>query len=84
MLARGKSLEEVLEAMGMVVEGVKTTRSARELALQYRVEMPITEQLNQVLFHGKDPGQAVNDLMERGRTEEMGELDSAFSSTWLS
>ena len=70
MLAQGKPLDDVLREMGMVVEGVKTTHSAYELAKKYDVEMPITEQLVQVLFHGKNPKAAVEDLMGRDRTQE--------------
>lgn len=71
MLAGGMPLEEVLERMGMVVEGVKTTRAAYELAKQYDVEMPITAQLYEVLFAGKPPKQAVEQLMGRLKTHEI-------------
>jgi glycerol-3-phosphate dehydrogenase (NAD(P)+) len=70
MLAEGLSLDEVLSRMGMVVEGVRTTSTARELSQQYGVEMPITEQLYQVLFEQKTPRSAVESLMGRGRTHE--------------
>ncbi|BCU81772.1 glycerol-3-phosphate dehydrogenase [NAD(P)+] [Polycladomyces abyssicola] len=74
MLSQGMSLDEVLERMGMVVEGVKTTRAAYRLAQQYQVEMPITNELHAVLFDRKDPRQAVEDLMCRGKTNEMEEI----------
>lgn len=74
MLSQGKKLEQVLEEMGMVVEGVKTTRAAHALSRLYQVEMPLTEQLYAVLFEGKDPEQAVKDLMARGRTGELEEI----------
>jgi len=74
MLANGTSLDEVLEKMGMVVEGVKTTRAAHELARIYQVEMPITEQLYDVLFNNKPISTAVEVLMGRVRTNEMGTL----------
>ncbi|SEN27610.1 NAD(P)H-dependent glycerol-3-phosphate dehydrogenase [Lihuaxuella thermophila] len=74
MLSQGKKLEQVLEEMGMVVEGVKTTRVAHALSRHYQVEMPLTEQLYAVLFEGKDPEQAVKDLMSRGRTGELEEI----------
>ena len=67
MLASGLSLEDVLQRMGMVVEGVRTTKSAHALAARYGVEMPITEQLYEVLFQGKDPREAVESLMQRDR-----------------
>ncbi|GGF87816.1 NAD(P)H-dependent glycerol-3-phosphate dehydrogenase [Paenibacillus abyssi] len=74
MLAKGLAVEEVLKQMGMVVEGIRTTRAAHVLAEQYDVPMPITEQLYQVLFASKPPKQAVEDLMGRGRTHEIEEV----------
>jgi glycerol-3-phosphate dehydrogenase (NAD(P)+) len=71
LLASGLSLEEVLERIGMVVEGVRTTRFARTLATRYGVEMPITDQLYEVLFEGKEPREAVEMLMLRDRTGEL-------------
>lgn len=71
MLAQGLALEDVLQQMGMVVEGIRTTESAYALARKYNVEMPITAQLHEVLFHGKEPKQAVLDLMGRDRTHEL-------------
>ncbi|MCQ6558048.1 NAD(P)H-dependent glycerol-3-phosphate dehydrogenase [Paenibacillus mendelii] len=74
MLAEGLPLDDVLERMGMVVEGVRTTSAAHELAVTYDVVMPITEQLFHVLFEGKSPRTAVEDLMGRGRTHEMEDI----------
>jgi glycerol-3-phosphate dehydrogenase (NAD(P)+) len=64
-LGRGKKLDEVLANMRSVAEGVPTTRAMRALALKHGVEMPITEQVYQVLFHGKDPLAALTELMTR-------------------
>ncbi|MFD0711141.1 NAD(P)H-dependent glycerol-3-phosphate dehydrogenase [Paenibacillus sp. GCM10027626] len=74
MLAEGVPLDQMLERMGMVVEGVRTTSAARELAESFGVVMPITEQLFQVLFNNKPPRVAVEDLMGRGRTHEMEDI----------
>ncbi|WP_020616694.1 NAD(P)H-dependent glycerol-3-phosphate dehydrogenase [Paenibacillus daejeonensis] len=71
LLAQGLTVDEVLERMGMVVEGVRTTSAAHALASRYHVQMPITEQLYAVLFAGKEPRLAVEHLMARGRTQEM-------------
>ncbi|WP_080838646.1 NAD(P)H-dependent glycerol-3-phosphate dehydrogenase [Cohnella massiliensis] len=71
MLAQGLRLEEVLERMGMVVEGVRTTKAAFRLAQRYGVEMPITRELYKVLFEGKAPEEAVGALMGRVRTHEI-------------
>ncbi|GAA0369645.1 NAD(P)H-dependent glycerol-3-phosphate dehydrogenase [Bacillus horti] len=70
-LGQGQSLDEVLSSMGMVVEGVNTTKAAYQIALSQNVDMPITKAIYQVLFEGKLPRQAVEDLMGRGRTQEL-------------
>ncbi|NIK77570.1 glycerol-3-phosphate dehydrogenase (NAD(P)+) [Paenibacillus castaneae] len=74
MLADGTPLDEVLSRMGMVVEGVRTTRAAQVLAKQYNVEMPITFQLYEVLFENKSPRTAVENLMGRLKTHEIEEI----------
>jgi glycerol-3-phosphate dehydrogenase (NAD(P)+) len=74
-IGRGKSLEETLAEVGMVVEGVRTTRAARRLSELYGVNMPITEQMHEVLFKGFSPEAAVEKLMTRGKKHEMEELD---------
>jgi glycerol-3-phosphate dehydrogenase (NAD(P)+) len=73
-ISQGKSLAEVLSEMKMVVEGVKTTRAGHALRERYQIEMPITEQLYAVLFKGKNPKLAVEDLMSRGKTRELQEM----------
>lgn len=75
MLADGTPLDVVLTKMGMVVEGVRTTRAAYELSKQYDVEMPITFQLYEVLFENKSPRTAVEHLMGRLRTHEIEEIN---------
>lgn len=64
-IGRGRSLDEVTQEMEMVAEGVDTVRAVRRLARRLQVEMPITEQVYEVLFRGKDPLRAVTDLMLR-------------------
>jgi len=64
-LARGRKLEEITGSMRMVAEGVKTTTAALELARRHSLEMPITEQMYQMLYCGLPPREAVRRLMER-------------------
>jgi glycerol-3-phosphate dehydrogenase (NAD(P)+) len=71
LLGQGKPLDEVLEQMGMVVEGVRTTKAAYALASRNQVDMPIASVLYGILFEGKSPRQGVEELMGRGRTREM-------------
>ena len=70
-IGQGKSLEQTLKKIGMVVEGVPTTKSVCGLARKYGVEMPITEQIHRVLFQRKDPYRAVADLMLREAKPEL-------------
>jgi len=74
MLGKGKNLEEVLESMGMVVEGVRTTKAAYQLSEKYQVKMPITTALYDVLFNDKDIKTEVDDLMTRSKKHEMEDL----------
>lgn len=69
-IGKGKTLKQVLSEMVMVAEGVRTTRSAYELASRHGVEVPITSEAYNVLFEGKDPKQAVFDLMTRAAKGE--------------
>lgn len=64
-LGKGRSLEEILTGMTMVAEGVKTTLSAYQLAQKHNVDVPIIDQMYQILYCNKDPRQAVTDLMLR-------------------
>ena len=54
----------------MVVEGVYSAKAAAKLAEKYEVSMPIVEEVNKVLFEGKSPAQAVDDLMQRESRSE--------------
>ena len=65
LLARGETLNEAQHEVSQVAEGVHTTRAALHLARQVGIELPITEQLAAVLFMGRDPRQAVTELMSR-------------------
>lgn len=82
-IAQGIPMDEVQAKMGMVVEGIKTTRTAYELSRQHQIEMPITNALNQVMFEGKIPKDAVVDLMGRGKTRELEELSLNSHIKWL-
>ena len=64
-IGKGKSLSEVLESMAMVAEGVKTCKSAFDLAKKHKVEMPICRQVYDILFKGISPADAVTALMQR-------------------
>jgi len=65
LLAQGLTLDQALERMTMVAEGVQTTKSAYELSKKIGIEMPITAELYKMLFEGKPAKEAVRDLMMR-------------------
>lgn len=64
-LGRGRKLDEIIGEMREVAEGVKTARSAHDLAVKLGVEMPITEGVYQMLYGGKSPRELMAELMER-------------------
>jgi len=74
LIGKGKSLQEALDEVKMVVEGVATVKPACKLAKRHNVVMPITFQAYEVLFNGKKPEKAVSDLMTRERKHEMEEV----------
>jgi glycerol-3-phosphate dehydrogenase (NAD(P)+) len=70
-LGQGRSLPEILKSLGgKVAEGVLTTRAALGLARSHNIEMPITEQMELILEEGKDPREAIRDLMLRPGKDE--------------
>ncbi|RWZ60256.1 NAD(P)H-dependent glycerol-3-phosphate dehydrogenase [Halobacillus fulvus] len=73
-LGQGNDLDEVLEQMGMVVEGVRTAKAAYQLSLEQGVEMPITAGIYKILFESQHPRDVVDQLMTRIRRHEMEDL----------
>jgi glycerol-3-phosphate dehydrogenase (NAD(P)+) len=71
-LARGRTLDEIVHSMKMVAEGIKTTSAAVDLARRHSVEMPIAEQMYQMLHFGVSPRDAIQRLMERSLKGEEG------------
>ncbi len=71
LIGQGKTCEEAMDEVKMVVEGVYSARAAMELAGKYEVQLPIIEQVNQILFEGKSAEQAVRELMLRDKKIEV-------------
>jgi glycerol-3-phosphate dehydrogenase (NAD(P)+) len=69
-LAAGRTLNEILAERRTVAEGVRTTQAAVALGVRYGVELPIAQEVEKILFQGKEPRQALRDLMERGLKPE--------------
>ncbi len=70
LIGQGRTLEEALSEVQMVVEGVNTARAAKRLAEKYEISMPIISAVNEVLFEGKNAGDAVRELMSRDKRIE--------------
>ena len=69
-LAKGLSIEQARKEIGQEVEGVNTAREVYQLARKWQVEMPISEQVYQVLYEGLDPREAVHNLLDRRQKAE--------------
>ena len=74
LIGQGKTIDEALTEVRMVVEGVRTTNAAYELAKKYIIEMPIVEQAYSVLFKNENPKEAVMNLMIRDKKQEMEDI----------
>jgi len=70
MLGQGADVEGAQQTIGQVVEGFRNTKEVKALAARYGVEMPITEQIYQVLYCGKDAREAALNLLGRTRKDE--------------
>ena len=71
LIGQGKSMEEAMREVNMVVEGVYSAKAALALGKKYQVSLPIIEQVNQVLFEHKSAEEAVADLMLRDKNMEV-------------
>lgn len=70
LIGKGKSMDETLQEVGMVVEGVKACKAFYKLKEKVNVSMPITDALYRVLFLGKDPRKSIVELMTRNKKSE--------------
>jgi len=69
-LGKGRTLDQILSSTQMVAEGVLTTRSVMSLSRRHNIEMPISREVHRILFSGKDPKKALNQLMTRRYRQE--------------
>ena len=70
LMGQGRTMDEAMKEVEMVVEGVYSAKAAKSLADKYNICMPIVDEVNAVLFENKDPKQAVDALMLRDRISE--------------
>jgi glycerol-3-phosphate dehydrogenase (NAD(P)+) len=76
-IGKGETLEQILAGMVMVAEGVRTARAAVALGREMQIELPIIESTYDILFCGKDPRKALNELMNRPPQDEMNWMTSS-------
>lgn len=81
-IGQGKTVEEVLGSTKMVVEGVRTTKSAYQLAQRQKVEMPITQEIYYLLFNKADIRNSVANLTTRTKTHEMEDIAELKGFDW--
>lgn len=72
LMGKGYTMQQAMDEVKMIVEGVYSAKAALALSKKYNVDMPIIVEVNQVLFGGKPAAQAVSDLMLRDKREEIG------------
>lgn len=72
LMGKGYTMKEAMDEVKMVVEGVYSAKAALGLAEKYGVEMPIIVEVNKVLFEDKSAADAVNELMQRMKKDELG------------
>lgn len=70
-LAGGQTLDQILQSLGHVAEGVHTAREVMRRAKELQIEMPITCEVDQVLSHGQSPRKALENLLNRGQKAEI-------------
>ncbi len=81
-IGQGKSVEEVLGGTRMVVEGIRTTKSAYQLAQRQKIEMPITQEIYNLLFNKADIRDSVMKLTMRSKTHEMEDIAELSTFDW--
>ncbi|MCR4936544.1 MAG: NAD(P)-dependent glycerol-3-phosphate dehydrogenase [Lachnospiraceae bacterium] len=74
LMGQGKSAEEAMTEVKMVVEGVYSAKAAKALSEKYNIDMPIVNEINSILFEGKSPRASLEDLMLRERKSETADM----------
>lgn len=82
LIGEGKSLDEVISSIGMIVEGVKTTKATYDLAKKHGIDMPITNEIYNVLYEGSDVKNAVVNLMMRNKKHEIEDALQGMDIDW--
>ena len=75
LIGQGKSMQEAMDEVQMVVEGVYSAKAAMRLSKKYQIPMPIVTAVNEILFEGKSAKEAMTELMIRDRKSESGGVE---------
>ena len=75
LIGQGKSMDEAMSEVKMVVEGVYSAKAAFALSQKYEIEMPLVQAVNEILFDDRKPGEVIQELMIRDRKIENTSLD---------
>lgn len=70
LIGQGKTMQEAMDEVQMIVEGVYSAKAARKMAENYDIELPIIDEVNRVLFEDKNAKEALLDLMQRDKKKE--------------
>ncbi len=70
LIGQGKTMQEAMDEVQMIVEGVYSAKAARKMAEEYEIELPIIDEVNRVLFEDKNAREALYDLMQRDKKKE--------------
>lgn len=82
LIGQGMKVEDAIKNIGMVVEGIKTTKSVYKLAEKYNIDMPITKEIYGILYKGNDVRDSVSNLMIRDRKHEMENVVIEKNNLW--
>ena len=69
-LAKGETVEKILKTTDGVIEGITTAEAVYQLSKKYKVDMPLTERIYQIIYKNKNPKEAVKELMQRKKKAE--------------
>ena len=71
LIGQGRTMQQAMDEVQMIVEGVYSAKAGLTLSKKFGIETPIIQAVNQVLFENKNPKQAVDELMQRMKKDEL-------------
>lgn len=83
LFGKGRKIDEVQKELGMVAEGIRTTKAVFQLSEKIQERMPLTHAIHAVIFDGKDPKEVVDNLMQRAPTNEMDDISQMLETRYM-